>query len=304
MIDLDKALVGYKGQVRFNEPMAPYTTLKIGGPADAMLYPTTIPEVADILCRVRGVPYFIFGTGSNLIVRDRGIAGVVLNMKHLNHISMPSPNVISAQAGTLFPRLSVYAMERGLSGLEFAVGIPGTVGGAVAMNAGIPGEDTMLCLKSVTFVAPNGEVVTKPSTEIVFGYRSAALAPATDTFWPVVEAEFVLRPARVADIRKKMKRLLAKRRATQPLSVPNAGSIFKNPERHLAGALIETAGLKGCRIGNAEVSSRHANFIVNNGDATASEVVALIQKVREVVAKRHGIFLETEVKVVGRDDEG
>src|SRR5581483_827758 len=292
-----KVFEGYPGEVRLNEPIAPYTSMKIGGPADAMVFPKSISDMVDLLERLNrsALPYFVLGGGRSLLIRDGGIAGVVIHLKHLNRIETAGPAGLTAQAGAPYPKLSLFAAERGLSGLEFAVGIPGTVGGAVAMNAGIPGEETAAVLEEIILADGAGGVRRVPKEEIAFGYRSAALPKGV-----IVSASFSLSPAPVAEIDEKMKRLLQRRRETQPLSYPNVGSVFKNPEGDFAGRLIEAAGLKGRRSGGAQISEKHGNFIINRGEATAEAVLALIEEIRQKVRAEFGILLEPEVKVVGR----
>ena len=295
---LKEALNGYPGEVRFDEPMAPYTSLKIGGPAEAMVLPRSSAEVVLLMERIRRhrLPYFILGGGSNLLVRDGGISGIVVHLKHLSRISFQEPDTLLADAGVSYPKLSTEAMAKGLSGLEFAAGIPGTVGGAVAMNAGIPGEETASVLASVTLVDEEAKVRTLAKEAIPFGYRSAALPRGI-----VTSASFRLTPAAPEEVEQKLKRLLKRRRETQPLSFPNVGSVFTNPQGDYAGRLVESVGLKGFRIGDAQISERHGNFIINLGNAKAADVLALIEEMRTRVKERHGIDLELEAKVVGKD---
>jgi UDP-N-acetylmuramate dehydrogenase len=294
---LRKALEGYPGEVRFDEPMAPYTSLKIGGPAEVMVFPRSSAEVILLMERIgaRRLSYFILGGGSNLIVRDGGVPGVVVHLKHLSRITFQEPDILLADAGVSYPKLSTEAMARGLSGLEFAAGIPGTVGGAVAMNAGIPGEETASVLSSVTLVDEEAKVRTLPKEAIPFGYRSAALPKGI-----VTSASFRLTPASPAEVEQKLKRLLKRRRETQPLSYPNVGSVFTNPAGDYAGRLVESVGLKGLRIGDAQISERHGNFIINLGNAKASDVLALIEEMRGRIQRERGILLELEAKVVGK----
>jgi UDP-N-acetylmuramate dehydrogenase len=258
-----------------------------------MLFPRTIEEVAAFM-RLR-LPYFVLGSGSNLIVRDGGIAGVVLHLKHFRQIVRSSPDMLVAGAGVLYPRLSVHAEKAGLAGLEFAAGIPGTVGGAVAMNAGIPDHETAAVLKEVTIVDPAGKVASHKMEKIHFGYRSSQLPAGV-----VVSASFGLTPASSEALEVERERLLAARRKSQPLSLPNVGSVFKNPPGDFAGRLIEKVGLKGERVGEAQISPRHANFIVNLGKATARDVIALIRVVGQRVEQECGVTLELEAKIVGR----
>ncbi len=313
---------GYEGRVLFNEPMAPYTSLKIGGPSEAMVFPESVEAVAALVKRIGGdVPIFVLGAGSNLLVLEGGIAGVVMHLGKLNQGVLTSDTTFYAEAGLSFPRLSMYVEKQELSGLEFAAGIPGTVGGAIAMNAGIsqrPGlmaEETAAILKEATLISPEGEITTLPREALPFSYRSAGLAPGAI----VLSAEFRLQKSALREIEKKRFDLLRRRRATQPLSYPNAGSIFKNPHPPpnlphkggggegregddvlSAGRLIESVGLKGHQIGGAQISERHGNFIINLGTATATDVMALIQLAKERVLLETGILLETEIKIVGR----
>jgi UDP-N-acetylmuramate dehydrogenase len=295
---LERTFEGYPGEVRLNEPIAPYTSMKVGGPAEVMVFPKSLSDVIDLMERLNRyhLPSFILGGGSNLLVKDGGVAGVVIHLKHLNQMEVSGADILTAQGGASYPKLSLFAAEKGLSGLEFAVGIPGTVGGAVVMNAGIPGEETATVLKEITLVNEIGRVLRVPKEQIPFGYRSAGLPKGV-----VISASFALLPASVDSVNEKMKGLLQRRRETQPLSFPNVGSVFKNPKGRFAGQLIEAAGLKGVRAGDAQISERHGNFIINRGSATAKEVLALIEKIRQKVEAEHGIALELEAKVVGRE---
>lgn len=297
-LPLKEALKDYPGEVRFDEPVAPYTSLKVGGPAEAMVFPRSSAEVVLLMERIGRyrLPYFVLGGGSNLIVRDGGIPGVVVHLKHLSRITFQEPDTLLADAGVSYPKLSTEAMAKGLSGLEFAAGIPGTVGGAIAMNAGIPGEETASVLSSVTLVDEEARVKTLPKEAIQFGYRTAALPKGM-----VTSASFRLTPASPEEVEEKLKRLLKRRRETQPLSFPNVGSVFTNPPGDYAGRLVESVGLKGFRIGDAQISERHGNFIINLGNAKAGEVLALVAEMQTRVKERHGIDLELEAKVVGRD---
>ncbi|NKE70401.1 UDP-N-acetylmuramate dehydrogenase [Candidatus Manganitrophus noduliformans] len=297
-LPLKEALKDYPGEVRFDEPVAPYTSLKVGGPAEAMVFPRSSAEVVLLMERIGRyrLPYFVLGGGSNLIVRDGGIPGVVVHLKHLSRITFQEPDTLLADAGVSYPKLSTEAMAKGLSGLEFAAGIPGTVGGAIAMNAGIPGEETASVLSSVTLVDEEARVKTLPKEAIQFGYRTAALPKGM-----VTSASFRLTPASPEEVEEKLKRLLKRRRETQPLSFPNVGSVFTNPPGDYAGRLVESVGLKGRRIGDAQISERHGNFIVNLGQAKAGDVLALIGEMQIRVKAEQGIDLELEAKVVGRE---
>ncbi len=291
---------GYEGDVKFNEPLLPYTSLKIGGRAEAIVFPESIEVVAALVKRIAGnAQIFVLGAGSNLLISEDGIEGVVMHLGNLNHAVLTSDTTFYAEAGLSFPRLSTMVEKHGLSGLEFAAGIPGTVGGAIAMNAGIPNEETAAILKEITFINPEGEITTLPREAIHFSYRNAALPQGGI----ILSAEFRLQMAALNAIEKKRGDLLKRRRETQPLSYPNAGSIFKNPKTFSAGKLIEEVGLKGHQIGGAQISERHGNFIINVGAATSGDVKALIQLAQERVLFEKGIALETEIKIVGRQNQ-
>jgi UDP-N-acetylmuramate dehydrogenase len=244
------------------------------------------------------IPFFVLGGGSNLLVLDGGIPGVVMHLRELDQVVLAGEGMLFVEAGFSFPKLFVLAQKQGLSGLEFAVGIPGTVGGAVAMNAGIPGEETGSVIKKVTLVTFSGEIVSLSQEACGFSYRSTHLPPGV-----IVSAEFMLHNALSEVIEKKRIEQVKRRRETQPLNYPNVGSIFRNPGSVLmssAGKLIEQVQLKGHRIGGAEISGKHANFIVNLGGATAEDVLALIKLIQERVFLEKGINLIPEIKIIGK----
>ena len=291
-----KALKSYRGEILWDAPLAPHTSLKVGGPADALLFPASPEEAAAVTSAVASarLPLFVLGRGSNLLVRDGGIEGVVLAMKRLDRIDRVGETDFSAAAGAPFPKLALRAAEVGLRGLEFAVGIPGTVGGAVAMNAGVPGAETADRLSEIV-LADAGGLRTIPAARIAFGYRRAALPKGV-----IVSARFRLEAGGKGTIDARMRQYLKRRQETQPLQAANCGSVFKNPPGGFAGGLIEACGLKGYRIGDAEVSPRHANFVVNRGGARAADFLALIETMRTAVKRRFGIDLALEVRIVGR----
>jgi UDP-N-acetylmuramate dehydrogenase len=290
-------LKGYPGLVKYHEPMAPYTTLHLGGPADAMVFPNSVEQVAELMHRLSKtrIPFFVIGNGSNLLVSDLGIEGIVIHMRDLNQLILSGNETVSAEAGFSYPKLSAFAQKQGLTGLEFAAGIPGTVGGAVAMNAGIPHEETESIVREVKMVNPEGQVIRLSREALSFSYRSVSLPPGI-----IVSAELALRTGSLKEIEKKRIDLMKRRRETQPLSYPNAGSIFKNPPSCAAGQLVEEVQLKGYQMGGAQISEKHGNFIINLGGATAKDLAGLIQLVQERVFLAKGISLETEVKWVGR----
>lgn len=286
--------------VKFDEPLSSYTTFRIGGPADALVTPNSLEQLAEALRFSQGhnVPLTIIGNGSNLIVRDRGIRGIVIQVAdNLNAINIDQ-ETISAQAGVRLIALARVAYDKGLSGLEFASGIPGTLGGAVAMNAGAYGGEMKDIVRSVTLMDLQGQTRVIDAPDMHFGYRTS-LAQGQSLL--VVEATMRLCPKDRAEIKATMDDLNERRRTKQPLQWPSAGSIFKRPPEHYAGPLIEGAGLKGVSVGGAQVSELHAGFIVNTGGATARDVLDLIHLVQDRVNEKYGVKLETEVRIIGEE---
>ena len=280
-----------------NEPMSRHTTFRVGGPADLMFLPASAQELCDALrlAREAGVPAQVLGNGSNLIVRDGGIRGLTIVLgEHFSDIRIEGKR-LCAQAGALLSRVAAAAMEAGLSGLEFAGGIPGTLGGGCAMNAGAYGGQISDVLVSAE-VLLGGEVRTLSLEEMQMGYRTTLPLREGGV---VLSACFELERDDSDAIQSRMKELNARRRDKQPLNLPSAGSTFKRPEGHFAGALIEGCGLKGCAIGAAQVSQKHAGFIVNTGGATAKDILQLIAHVQAVVRRETGVELEPEVKIMG-----
>ena len=287
------------GRVLMNEPMCRHTTFRVGGSADVMFFPQSSEELqrAMALARAQGADVLVIGNGSNLVVRDGGVRGLVIVLgEHMARISVEGA-CLRAQAGAMLAHVSAAAQEAGLSGLEFASGIPGTLGGGCAMNAGAYGgqlSDVLSCAA----VLLDGEVRTLSRDEMQMSYRSTLPLRAGGI---VLEAKFELHADDPAEIMARMKELNARRRDKQPLNLPSAGSTFKRPEGHFAGALIEGCGLKGARVGGAQVSEKHAGFIVNTGGATASDILGLIALVQRRVLAETGVALETEVRIVGED---
>jgi UDP-N-acetylmuramate dehydrogenase len=298
---LAEALAVYVGDnaVLMSEPMAAHTTFKIGGPADILVTPRTPKDVENVLRTVReaGAPYFVLGLGSDLLVSDAGYHGVVIDCSaHLNDI-VPDGDRLACQAGMAIADVSEMAATLGLSGLEFACGIPGTVGGAVYMNAGAYDGCCQDVLESATVVMPDGSVRTLSNGELDFGYRSSRVRTEGLV---VLEATFRLTPADSDQIRSKMDDFTRKREEKQPLEMPSAGSTFKRPEGYFVGKLLTDAGLKGFSLGGAQVSPKHAGFVVNADDATAADVRNLIEHVRDVIREQNGVELEPEVQFLGR----
>ncbi len=275
-----------------NEPMSRHTTFKIGGPAKLFLEASDIKamkEALTILARFDISP-FILGNGSNLLVSDEGFCGVVLKNSCKN--VTVTENTVFAESGALLSTVANAALRTSLTGLEFAHGIPGTVGGALVMNAGAYGGEISQVLKSATYFH-NGETFTINGDEHDFGYRQSIYKNHPE--FTVLSAEFELARGNSDEISERMHDLAHRRREKQPLEFPSAGSTFKRPEGHFAGALIEQSGLKGYAIGGAEVSKKHAGFIINRGGATADDVLRLIDHIKETVYRDHGVELECEI---------
>ena len=296
-----EALLGFArpDQILVNEPMSRHTTFRVGGPADVLFLPESGGDVARALAAAKalGVEAYVIGNGSNLIVRDGGVRGLVIGLGEGMSAVSREGNVVAAQAGATLARVSAFAQGEGLSGLEFASGIPGTLGGGCAMNAGAYGGQLSDCLIDAT-VLVNGEEQTWTAQDMAMGYRTSRPLREGGV---VLSARFRLTPDDPQAILARMKELNARRRDKQPLNYPSAGSTFKRPEGHFAGALIEGAGLKGRRVGGAQVSEKHAGFIVNAGGATAADILALIRVVQDAVRAKDGVELETEVRIIGED---
>jgi UDP-N-acetylmuramate dehydrogenase len=284
--------------VKFDEPMRRHTTLKLGGPADALCEPTTIDEVVAV-CRLAAehdLPLTVIGGGSNLLVRDRGVRGLVLGTRHLRGLELTSPTTVRVLAGTSTGKVLAFATKHELGGVEFLGGVPGSVGGGMIMNAGTyVGEfkDVTTAVDSVEL--DTGAQVRRDHAACGFRYRASDLPPTEI----VVAAELALRPRPRAEIQAAVLALRQRRAEREPKKVSSAGSIFKNPPGDFAGRLIEAAGLKGLHIGDAVCSPVHANWLVNVGTATAADLLALIALIRSRVLAAHNVSLELEVKVIG-----
>lgn len=286
------------GEVLPNEPLAPYTTWKIGGPADLLVIPESkaqLVETIRILHR-HGVPFLPIGRGSNMLVSDKGIRGAVVKLGGgLNQLRFEGSRIYAGGGYSLIT-LSVRAGKEGLTGLEFAGGIPGTVGGAVYMNAGAHGSDMSRILIEAEIVLETGELVRLQKEDLLFAYRHSVLHTLPGI---VTEAVLELAPGDRKEIAAANATYKERRIRTQPLHLPCAGSTFRNPDHQHAAKLIEEAGLKGLRVGGAEVSTLHANFIINTGDATAEDVLRLMERMQNAVRERFGIELVPEVLLVG-----
>lgn len=281
-----------------DEPMSAHTTFRIGGPADYFAMPSSAEEIRRIvaLCIEQEVPYYIIGNGSNLLVGDKGFRGVIIQIfKNMRDIRTEGETV-TAQAGALLSKVAAAAYDAGLTGFEFASGIPGTLGGAVRMNAGAYGGEMSQVLKSADVLTAEGEVLTIPVEEMKMGYRTSIVSRMD---YVVLGAQLVLSRGSKEDIRAKMDELKEKRVSKQPLEFGSAGSTFKRPEGYFAGKLIEDAGLRGFRIGNAQVSEKHCGFVINRGGATAAEVAELMDHIIRRVEETSGVRLQPEVKKIG-----
>ena len=295
------ALVAVLGErVRFDVPMSRHTSLRVGGPADAHATPLDRRELAALLgvCAEHTLPHTVLGHGFNTLVLDGGIEGVILQLSRFRLLEERPGQRLRVEAGVSHSQLTRFCTLCGLSGLEFGAGIPGTVGGWLAMNAGIAEREIGEATHELEVMTPTGHGLRRlPRTTLEFRYRGLrGLAPGS----VIVSGLLEVVPTDPVVVRTEVERLLAKRAATQPLQVPSCGSVFKNPPGDYAGRLLEAAGLKGERVGDAEISELHANFITNRGRACAADVLVLIERARERVAREFGIDLEPEVHVLGR----
>lgn len=289
----------FDGTVRLEEPMSRHTTYRIGGSAHAFVEVNSLAALGVILniCEQEGLPYYVAGKGSNLLVADEGYPGVVVVLSgqfRSWHID-DAENRVVVGAGTMLSRLVQEVYHQGFSGLEFAVGTPGTVGGALAMNAGTRDDWIGQRVASVTTFRPASGLHRYEAADLKWGYRQSSFLPGE----VIVECELKLQPAFSGNINERMSALLSRRRENQPMDKPSCGSVFRNPEGESVGAMLEEVGLKGATCGGAQISPVHANFIVNNGGATANDVVTLIYTAAREVKKRYGIELTTEVKFLG-----
>lgn len=283
--------------VSFSEPMSRHTSFRIGGNAEVMAFPKSACELSEVLrvSAALGCPQAILGAGTNVLAPDEGIPGIVICLKDaLDGMELLPDNRIRVMAGVTMTRAGIFAANHGLSGMEFAHGIPGTVGGGVYMNAGAYGGEICQICESVDVMDMAGKLRTLSGSEMEFSYRHSRLE---DEGGIVVSAVFSLQSGEPEQIKAKMRELQAKRSASQPLDKPSAGSAFKRPSQGYAAALIDQAGLKGYRVGDAAISEKHAGFAVNLGNATAADVKCLLQEVSDIVYQRSGIRLEPEVRI-------
>ena len=288
-----------KEQILIEEPMKKHTTFRIGGPAEYLILPQTAEEIADVvkLCRQEEIPWYIVGNGSNLLVADEGVRGVVIQLlRNFNQIQVEGCQ-IRMQAGAQNAAVAKRALDASLTGFDFAAGIPGTIGGAVVMNAGAYGGEMKDILKEVTVLDQNGMIRTIPTEELELGYRTSIIARKG---YVVLEAVIVLKTGDPKEIKAAIDDLKEKRVTKQPLEYPSAGSTFKRPEGYFAGKLIMDAGLRGFSVGGAQISEKHCGFVINKGNATAKDVTELMDETKKIVMEKFGVALEPEVKRLGQ----
>lgn len=286
-----------KERVFRNEPMERHTTFRVGGPADLYLTPSK-EELPAVLAALAGhrVQRTVVGNGSNLLVSDRGIRGAVIEIGRQMAEASVEGEVIRAQAGALLSSVAGIACRAGLSGMEFAAGIPGSVGGAMVMNAGAYGGEMKDITEAVTVLAPDGSLLRLSAEEMAFAYRRSCIE---ENGYLALEAEFRLKRGEPDEIRRNMEELKERRLAKQPLNYPSAGSTFRRPKGYFAGKLIMEAGLAGYAVGGAEVSAKHCGFVINRDGASAADILAVIRHVQETVFAQSGVALQTEVKLLG-----
>lgn len=293
-----------KGEILYAVPMAGYTSFRVGGPVDFLAFPADLDDLRTLLCWCQDgrVPYFILGKGTNLLVRDGGIRGMAINLSRgLTRLQVVAEDAggaaVIAEAGESLSRFVDFSWRNNLCGLEFAAGIPGSVGGGIFMNAGAFRREMKDALASISLMDSRGQISERKIEDTVFSYRSMGLKKGE----VILGGKFVLQRGKGEETRARVEEILRARFAKQPYDLPSAGSVFKNPLHAPAGKLIEEMGLKGTRVGDAQVSEKHANFIVNTGKATARDILDLAARVRERVQQEKGVLLEMEIQVVGEN---
>ncbi|MDO5334626.1 MAG: UDP-N-acetylmuramate dehydrogenase [Coriobacteriia bacterium] len=294
------AIVGEKGLL-LDEPLSNHTTFKIGGPADALVLPTNPEQIQQVcaLCREEGLPLRFMGLGSNILVSDNGVRGVIVKLAGNFAAIQVEGRQITAQAGASNEQVAKAALDAGLAGFEFASGIPGSIGGAAIMNAGAYEGEFKDVATSLTCLDDEGALVEVSAEEANWGYRHSMMM---DKGYVVLEARLALTPDAPQDIQARMDDLRERRESKQPLEMPSAGSTFKRPAGYFAGKLIQDAGLKGYTVGGAQISTKHSGFVVNTGTASAADVIQLIQDVHDRIFEREGVHMEPEVRMWGFDD--
>ncbi|HEY5555479.1 UDP-N-acetylmuramate dehydrogenase [Acetobacterium sp.] len=283
--------------IRLNEPMKNHTSFKVGGPVDILLMPQTKQEVGEALaiCRESAIPLYVIGNGSNLLVQDGGVRGIILQTKGLKQVTVQGETLM-AEPGISLKDLADIALEEELTGLEFASGIPGSLGGAVTMNAGAFDGEMKNIIESIEVITENGNINTIPVEACDFGYRKSVLQKYN---WVLVGINLALSKGDYHEIKDKMLDFNTRRQDKQPLEYPSAGSTFRRPEGYYAGKLVQDAGFRGYSIGGAQVSEKHSGFVINKGDATAADILGLISTIQAGVKEKFGVDLKTEVIVIG-----
>ncbi len=290
-----------KDKVKYNEKMSKYTTMRVGGPCDCVVFPDEISKIKEVIdfCKNENITFFVIGNGSNLLVKDEGIHGVVIKLGHrFSKIELDGEYIL-AYAGATMPALSQLAKKNSLKGLEFACGIPGTIGGGVKMNAGAYGSQISDVLYEVTYMDEKEEIKTIKNKDCSFGYRKSIFT--INPNYVILSAKFKLERGNIDEIENKMKENSLARKAKQPLEYPNFGSVFKRPEGYFVGKLVDDAGLRGYKIGGAQVSTKHTGFIVNVDNATCKDVLDLIGYVQTTVYNKFNVKLTPEVIIIGGD---
>ena len=285
-------------QILKDEPMDKHTTFRAGGKADYLVMPSNEEQVRDLvlLLKKENVPYYVMGNGSNLLVRDQGFKGVIIQIaRNMNQIRVEGEKIY-AQAGALLSKIAAQALGEGLTGFEFASGIPGTLGGAVMMNAGAYGGEMKQVIVNACVLTSAGEIAVIPADLMELGYRTSVFAKNQDI---ILSAQLKLEYGNEAVIREYMDELKEQRVSKQPLEYPSAGSTFKRPEGYFAGKLIQDAGLRGFQVGGAQVSEKHCGFVINKDHATATDILSLMEQVSDKVETKFGVRLEPEVKIIG-----
>ena len=290
-----------RGEMIKNEPLSRHSSLKVGGPADIFITPFDLDDLKAVLASLKetATSWLVIGGGYNLLVRDDGYRGAVISLKRLSRLEQLDGNRIFAEAGVNNDKLARFTAERFLTGFEFLIGIPGTIGGALCMNAGAHGKEILDRVESLTTIR-EGDVTVKGRDELNYGYRFLSLAPGEI----IIAATFQMAVGKTPEIEGRIEAHLARRRNAQGVGSPNAGSFFKNPQGKQAWRLIEEAGLRGYRVGGAQVSEIHTNFLVNRGGASSADFIELARIIKEKVKEQSGVILEEEVRIVGEDRIG
>lgn len=285
--------------IKIDEKLSEYVNFKVGGPADILLIPNSKEQVIKSIkiCKENNIPFYLIGNGSNILVRDGGFRGVVLSLKNVKNIYVDGEK-IEAECGVMLKEVSDKAIENSLTGFEFACGIPGTIGGAVFMNAGAYDGEISKVIESAEVIDENCNIIRLLREELDFGYRSSLVMKKGYT---VLSAVFKLEKGQVKTIKELIEDLTNKRESKQPLEYPSAGSTFKRPTGYFAGKLIQDAGLKGYSIGGAAVSEKHSGFVINKGNATAKDITDLIKHIQDEVKKQFGVDLHPEVRIIGEE---